>query len=370
MRLSHSKLSLLLNNPMEYYLSYRMGIIPKNDKPALSMGSAVHWGLEHNTDDLTEYFGHPEDYGHDQLLAEAMSHGYLFHKKQIFDELLKKNDGTELKLVQEMHELYIDAKLQSYAYLAPHVFVGIIDLLLLTEDGFILVDYKTSTNIPDWDSYLDQLYRYIFLLNSKFPEVPVLKIAIINLRKTRTRQTRGESNPSYLNRLKKEYEINDDSLVNWHIFDPNDLNKEFMNNYIHNLSRMADTAQLLDSNNMWFINYAATNSYGGSVYKDIIYHIPDCYVLYNIRDKIYNKYTKEVEEIRSCIPLDMKVVDETNILNKYETFEKEALNYEQSHKDIDKDELFKSLKKRYLCDNDLLEKYLSTYYFFKEQKEN
>ena len=89
MRLSHSKLSLLLNNPMEYYLSYRMGISPKFEKPALSIGSAVHWGIEHDTEDLTEYFGDKNDYGRDQLMAEAMVHGYRFHKKEIFDEVLE-----------------------------------------------------------------------------------------------------------------------------------------------------------------------------------------------------------------------------------------------------------------------------------------
>mgnify|MGYP002521812808 CR=1 FL=1 len=360
MKLSHSKLSLLLNNPMEYYLSYRMGITPKFEKPALSIGSATHWGIEHDTEDLTDYFGDRDNYGRDQLLAEAMVHGYRFHKNQIFDELLTDTDGSKMQLIQETHELFINGKLKSFKYPEPHIFVGIIDLLLLTDKGFIIVDYKTSSMIPDWDNYLDQLYRYIFLIESEFPGVPVKKIAIINLKKSRAKATRGENNTSFLNRLKKDYEINDDSSVNWHIFDPHDLDKKFIDLYIDNLSRMADTAQSIDINNMWFINWSSTNSYGGSVYKNIIYHVPDCYVLYNIKDEIYDEYSKEVKKIRDCKPIDMEVIDKSNILNKYSAFEANALSLFSVTENVDKDTLFTYLKKNFICDDDLLEKYWIT----------
>lgn len=371
MRLSHSKLNLLLGNPMEYFLCYKMGITPKVEKKALSIGSAVHWGIENNTEDLSSYFGSNFNYDRDSLMAEAMVHGYFYHKEQIFNELLTKKDGTKLELLQETHELFIDGKLKSFINNDPHIFVGIIDLLLLTNEGFIVVDYKTSTNIPNWDDYLEQLYRYIFLLKSEFPELPVIKIAIINLRKTRSRQLRGESDISFLRRLKKDYEINDDSFVNWHIFDPSDIDEKFMSLYIDNLSRMADTGQLIDTNNAWFINYASTNSYGGSVYKDIIYHTPDCYVLYNIKDEIWDKYENELKQIRDCKPIDMKIIDENNVLNKYEIFEKELnkLLTDDVNKVvinnfiINKEELFKILKQNYVCDDDLLEMYFDTYLY-------
>ena len=53
---SHSSLSKLLTNPAEYYLDYIAGIKPKQEKTALSLGSACHWGLEHGTSDLQEYY--------------------------------------------------------------------------------------------------------------------------------------------------------------------------------------------------------------------------------------------------------------------------------------------------------------------------
>ena len=341
MRLSHSKLSLILNNPMEYYLSYKLGITPKVEKVALSVGSAVHWGIEHNTEKLDEYFGDKYDYSRDQLLAEAMIHGYFKHKEQIFNELLTdETTGEKLELLEETHELFIDGKLKSFKSATPHIFVGIIDLLLLTNKGFIVVDYKTSSNIPNWDDYLDQLYRYIFLLKSEFPDIPVVKIAIINLRKTKIRQLKTENSTSFLRRMQMEYEINDESYVNWHIFNPKDLNEDFMNSYIQNLSRMADTAEVIDLENLWFINYGATNAYGGSVYKNIIYHVPDCYILYNIADTIYDKYTNEVKKMRDCKPIDMLVVDRNDVLNKYEQFETQCLAYFSVTNNTSKETLF------------------------------
>ena len=361
MRLSHSKLSLILSNPMEYFLSYKVGITPKVEKKALSIGSAVHWGIENNTEDLTGYFGDKLNYGRDQLMAEAMVHGYNHYKNKIFDELLTKKDGSKLQLIEEMHELFIDADLPSVRY-GQHTFVGIVDLLLLTNEGFIIVDYKTSTNVPNWDDYLEQLYRYIFLLKSKFPELPVIKIAIINLRKTRTKQTRGESNQSFLNRLRKDYEINDDSLVNWHIFNPNDLNKTFIDLYIANLSNMADAAELIDEHNMWYVNYGATNSYGGSVYKDIIYHTPDCYVLYNIKDTIWDKYTNEIKNIRPCRPIDMLVVDYQDVLNSYSEFER-LIKAEKIETVEDYQHLREFIKTHYKFDEELLNEYWDTYLY-------
>ena len=89
MKLSHSKLSTILSCPMTYYLSYIEGIQPIEEKAALAIGSAVHWGIEHNTEDLTEYYHSEESqYTREQLLSEAMVHGYFKHKEEIFNQKL------------------------------------------------------------------------------------------------------------------------------------------------------------------------------------------------------------------------------------------------------------------------------------------
>lgn len=361
MKLSHSKLNTILSCPASYFLNYIEGIQKKEGKPAFAIGSAVHWGIEHNTEDLTEYYGLEHNYGHDEILSEAMIHGYLKHKDELFEQVLTNKDGTKLELQEETHELYIDASLKSNKYVDPHQFVGIIDLLLLTDKGFIIIDYKTSTYTPNWDNYLDQIYRYIFLLRNKFPDVPIVKIGIINIRKTGIRQKKNENNEQFLNRLRLEYDINDDALVNYHEFRPEDLDQTLLNNYITNLSRMADMAQLIDSNGVFYINFSAANgTHGKSDYWDIFYHTPDCEYLYTIRDLIYtqNNDSWVSSEWRDCNKLDMMVLDQKNILNHYTDFKK-VYKSVITQDVVDAKVLIDYLDKNYSYDPKLISQYLT-----------
>lgn len=358
MRLSHSKLSCILSNPMEYMLSYIEGISPIQEKPALAIGSAVHWGIEHNTEDLSEYFESQEsEYTRDQLLAEAMVHGYFKHKDEIFDQILTQSDGSKLTLLNEYHELYVTGKLKSLKNENKvHDFVGIIDLLLLTDQGFIIIDYKTSSQTPDWNGYTEQLYKYMFLIQSEFPEVPILKIGIINLKKTMIRQKKTENWEQFLNRMKWEYELNDENYVVYHEFPAETIDKELFENYVKNLSKMADMADMIDSNHMWYINYGAANGfYGKSQFWDIYYHTPDAYLLYKISDKTFDEDGKLVD-YRPCVPIDMMVIDHDNVMNHYDKYSQvKTAVFGQSL--IDYNEFNDFLKKHYICDDSLLNTY-------------
>ena len=375
MKLSHSKLACILNCPMTYYLSYVCGISKKIEKPALAIGSAVHWGIEHNTEDLTDYFAKNgtcrsrDSYGRDQLLAEAMVHGYLKHKDEIFEKLLTYND-EKLELVDESHELYVTGKLNSsLKTIDHHDFVGIIDLLLLTNKGFVLIDYKTSSFEPDWNNYLDQIYRYIFMLKSEFPDIPVVKIGIVNIRKTGIRQKKNENNEEFFRRMKFEYDINDENYVNYHEYNPDDLNKDLIENYIQNLTVMADTAQTIVDNNLYYINYsAAIGQYGRSDYYDIFYKTPDAHVLYKISDHIYDEESNNIVESRDCVPIDMLMIEDCGfgkIVNKYERFKSLCNDFIVCHNFnvstmlvcdfLDGD--------NFIYDYGLIERYLQTYLF-------
>lgn len=358
MKLSHSKLSCILNCPMTYYLQYVVGISPKTPKTAFEIGTAVHWGIEHDTEDLSSQLS--KNLNQEKILAEAMVHGYLYHKNKIFNELLIDDETDTNQIIDEIHELNISAPLKSYVFNEPHQFVGIIDLLLYTDKGFIIIDYKTSSVVPDWNDYLDQLYRYIFLLRSEFPDIPVYKIGIINLRKTKLKRLKDENDISYSNRLKKEYEINDNNLINWHIFPCMSINKQHVDDYLTNLSRMADTAAMIDLNKLWYINFNAINDYGGSPYKDIFMHTPDSYVLYNIRDRVYDPLAQKILKSRSCKPIDVLVVDEKDVLNNYEQFKAQAIALFAVNSNTDKDILFEHIKKNFKTDDELLEQYWST----------
>lgn len=376
MKLSHSKLGCILDCPMTYYLKYKQGISLKVKKKALTIGSDVHWGIEHNTSDLQQHFIDEgtyiknTQYSREQVLAEAMVRNYLNRKDAIFDKILTDYEtGKKLDLLDEIHELSLIGKLKSYTQKDPHEFIGIIDLLLLTNKGFIIIDYKTSSSEPDWNDYLDQIYRYIFIIKSIYPDTPVYKIGIINLIKSKLTWRNGESESSFTRRLNYEYEI-DDSYLQYHEYEPSKLNQDKIDVYIKYLSHKADLANEIDMNNIYFINYdKAVTKYGKSDYFDIFYHTPSAYVLYNISDNIYDNTTKELISIRDCKPLDMLVIEKDNILNKYETFKIQALAYYSIKNTLDKDELFKDLKSRFIVDDDLLEQYWETLVYETSKKE-
>lgn len=353
MRLSHSKLGCILSNPMAYYLNYVQGISKKEEKTALYVGSAVHWGIEHNTEDLSEYFGQDfrtrDTYGKDQLLAESMVHGYMNKKDWLFDQMLTDpNTGEKLELIEENHELYLTGNLDSKKFPDGHPFVGIIDLLLLTNKGFIVCDYKTSTYMPDWNKYLEQVYRYIFLLRKNFPDVPVLKTCIINIRKAGIRQKKTENNSEFLNRLMWEYNLPDSDYVNYHEYTQAQIEPKLLDDYIENLGCMADVAYTIDSERMFYINYGdLEGTYGKSDYYELIYKIPDAYILYSISDYVY--VDGQFNERRDCVPIDMLVTDlHAKIMNKYSLYKEHIIENKESLDD-------------WIHDDSLIELYKETY---------
>ena len=368
MKLSHSKLSKILSCPMSYRLSYELGIGLKQTKPALEIGSAVHWGIEHDTCDLSKYFDNLS-YSKEHLLSEAMVSAYLNHKDEIFKQILRDpNDAsTQLTLVDELHELYMTANLKSnLSTINYHEFVGIIDLLLLTNKGFIVIDYKTSSFEPDWDGYLDQIYRYIYLLRSQFPNIPVVKIGIVNIRKSNIRQKKTENQDEFLNRLKFEYEANSQEYICYHEFSQNDIDERLLNDYILNLSTMSDMAQTIVDNKLFFINYSnAKSTYGKSDFYDIFYHTKDAYVLYNISDCVWDEDEQMFKDKRDCIELDMRCADKdyAKVLNKYDMFESFYIDFFKD-KDITLNtctNFIESLRESYYIDDNLIQKYMQTY---------
>ena len=370
MKWSHSKLSCILSCPMTYYLSYVQGISQKVEKPALAIGSAVHWGIEHNTEDLTDYFNQSfrtsNAYSKDQLLAEAMVHGYLKHKDEIFDKILTDKDGSKATLLDETHELYVTGKVQSKHENLVYDFVGIVDLLLLTDKGFIVIDYKTSSYEPDWTQYLEQIYRYIMLIQSNFPDVPIYKIGIINIRKTSIRQKKSETEFEFLQRMKFEYEVNDEAYVNYHEYDVQDLDMTVVHDYIENLSTMCDVGYTIDKNKLWYINYGATkNQYGRSPFYDIIYKTPGAETLYNISDTIWDEDASTMLTSRDCVDIDMQVIDlNKRILNKFSIFKEEWLKFSPNNilgfSDDIRNSFFNTINKIYITNQKLLEGYWIT----------
>lgn len=333
MHLSHSGLQLLLTCPASYFLSKKQGISLKKEAKALQVGSAFHWGCEHNTEDLKGYLDEIDpfqnlynDFTKEVALATGMVHGYLKKKDSIYKQILKSYEGEDLTLVEEFHELDLLCDLPSLRFEKNHEFHGIIDLLILTDKGWIILDYKTSSMRPDFDKYLDQVLRYCWMVEQKFPEMPIYKVGIINVRKTGIKQRQGENEENYAMRIKREYDFDDCDMIEYHEFKPDDFEKSKMDLYIKNLSRMADFAQEIEDKNFWFINYGnAVSVYGKSEFWDLFYKTPDCKYLYKVYDPMFNTDLGEMSNYRDATDLDINSLEVLNPLNHYETF-KEAFN--------------------------------------------
>lgn len=333
MHLSHSGLQLLLTCPASYFLSKKQGISLKKEAKALQVGSAFHWGCEHNTEDLKGYLDEIDpfqnlynDFTKEVALATGMVHGYLKKKDSIYKQILKSYEGEDLTLVEEFHELDLLCDLPSLRFEKNHEFHGIIDLLMLTDKGWIILDYKTSSMRPDFDKYLDQVLRYCWMVEQKFPEMPIYKVGIINVRKTGIKQRQGENEQNYAMRIKREYDFDDCDMIEYHEFKPDDFEKSKMDLYIKNLSRMADFAQEIEDKNFWFINYGnAVSVYGKSEFWDLFYKTPDCKYLYKVYDPMFNTDLGEMSNYRDATDLDINSLEVLNPLNHYETF-KEAFN--------------------------------------------
>ena len=364
---SHSKLATILSCPMSYYLNYIQGIQPKKTKPAFEIGSAVHWGIEHNTYDLRQYYIEEgtlgEEFTQEQLLAQAMDYFYLSFKDSIYGMILCDNKtGERYNIIEEKHEGFMTAKLDSYIdELEPHNFLGIVDLLFRTDKGFIIIDFKTSSAEPDWSTYLEQLYRYIYLVKSRYPDVPIVKIGIVNIRKAQIYKRKDTPSQDYFNTLCNEYFTRPEQYLDYHEFPAETINEKFMDEYIKNLSRMVDTAYTIDKNAAWYINFAeAEGKYGKSDYYDIFYKTKNAYKKYKIKDKVWSEEKQSLVKCRDCIPLDMEVIDNKKIVNHYSDY----IKLEQEHPD----NFAEWLKENYTIDDKLIQLYELTKFKIKEKK--
>lgn len=353
---SNSSLNEILNNPISYYLSHKQHIKRKETKPALNIGSMFHWLLENGTEDLTQYLCETKNEFNnvdEQVMATGMAHLYFLCKDRIFKELL-----GEAKLIDEQRELELHIKEDSLNIKDfKHEFVGIIDLLLLTDKGFIIVDYKTSVQKPDIEKYQEQVIRYYILLNQLFPDVPVYKVGIINVRKCSIRRKVNESDVSFRKRINGEYNVDDGEYLDLFVYTEDEINKEVVKDYETNLKKELDMAYNIESNNNWFINYGALQTqYGKSDYYEICKGIKDCQYLYKINDYIFDEDEDNFITERDCNEEDMLVIKKENIINHYNDF-KEL--YEDSK--MNEKKFIDFIKSKFIINDDLMKIYFKTY---------
>lgn len=369
---SHSRVNLILKCPASYYLNYVEKIKPKYSKPAFTIGEAVHSGLEKSNSNLEEFFKKDNiykagEYDDNKWLSEAMVEGYLNLKDKILEQILFDVESNKtLELIEDYHELEISADIHSDKYVIPHRFMGIIDWLILTEKGFIVIDYKTSSKEPQWESHLNQVYRYCYLVNQCFPELPVYKIAIINIKKSFIKRKANENAQSFYDRLLKEYSINE-GLITYHVYETSKLDKDKIDFYIENLKNTLDFAQSILNNRQFFINYEnIIDTYGNSEYYDIFCETDGNHFLYTITDYVYDEESDVFIHKRDCVDIDMITLWHNNVLNKYKVFEEEYKNYLSNIDPVANFghivENFEAyIKEKYIVNEKLLEQYFKTF---------
>lgn len=356
---SHSKINLLLEDMFSYFLNYKIRVEPLQKQKALLIGEAVHYALENKNSDLTQFFKdngsfeQKNTYSEEQVLSESLASTYLEKEEEIQKKIL-----GDAKIIEIYKELEIKVKMKK----SDNEFLGIIDLLFLTDKGFIIVDYKTTSKTPNYDDYLEQLYRYCMLLNYKFPEISIYKIAIISLRKSSLRRKMNEDIESFKRRMILDYKERSDEYIDYHIFegeiDKRIFNDQVLDQYKDNMENLIKTCEKLDDSNIYPIVYKnAITIYGKSTYYDFIYWNEESIrTNFIIKDHIYNEYLDEFVDQRTINDLDLEIIKNKKLDKKYiikfNTFKEiwEELKFDK-----------KLLTKKYKIDKNLLEIYILTY---------
>lgn len=356
---SHSKINLLLEDMFSYFLNYEIGVKPLQKQKALLVGEAVHYALENKNADLTQFFKEngsfeqQNTYSEEQVLSESLASTYLEKEEEIQKKIL-----GDAKIIEIYKELEIKVKMKK----SDNEFLGIIDLLFLTDKGFIIVDYKTTSRTPNYDDYLEQLYRYCMLLNYKFPEIPVYKIAIISLKKSSLRRKTNEDIESFKRRMILDYKERADEYIDYHVFegeiDKRIFNDVVLDQYKDNIEYLIKTCEKLAKSDVYPIVYKnAITVYGKSTYYDFIYWNEESVKTnFIIKDNIYDKDLDSFVSQRSINDLDLELIKSKKVDKKYiikfDQFKEiwEELNFNK-----------KLLIKKYKIDKKLLDIYVLTY---------
>ncbi len=201
--ISASKISLFLNCPRKYELTYEFGYgelvklfqddiglefnLREESKNISSniLGSLLHTFLERNTplDQL--------EFEVDKVMAKEEDGSILpdHQKKNLFAELkqvLGSFYKSELfKRINSYRNFYNER--EYYKRENDYYLYGIIDKLLIEDDKLIIVDYKSDkvndANIKEKsETYFNQLLFYSYILLNEFPTIPKFELMIIYLR--------------------------------------------------------------------------------------------------------------------------------------------------------------------------------------------
>ena len=204
--ISASKISLFLNCPRKYELTYEFGygeliksfkaendfeLNYKEDTDSISsntLGTVLHAFLKNDTStvELNNEF---------DKIVRSEDLGYIIDTEEK-DKILKES----FKILNNFYETENYARIKKYPqffneiefYKREHDYFlyGIVDKLILNDNNIIIIDYKSDIvndeNIDEKiETYLNQLMFYAYIISSKYPNAISFDLMILFLRDDR-----------------------------------------------------------------------------------------------------------------------------------------------------------------------------------------
>lgn len=204
--LTYSRIKARKNCPMAEHLRYDLQLVPKNKRESLSIGSAVHLGLEtEDIDKAVDYFKNvlPADQAEADALeinratVRAMLIGY-FQKFGCWPKDARREQQFDIPIVNPE----TGAKSKTFRL------QGKIDAIVAIDGQYWIVEYKTAGQINQ--GYFerleldDQITTYMYAVRKAFG-IQAAGVIYRVLKKPSIRQTKKESLEQFCQRLEADY---------------------------------------------------------------------------------------------------------------------------------------------------------------------
>lgn len=200
---THSRIKARMNCPMLEHLRYQEELTPIRRKESLSIGTAVHkgieeWSVEAALATFDEYTPYDQSDADDLEIAKATVEGMLRGYMSRYEPFKDHTPETEFQF---------PVLLENGRKSRKHYLAGKIDDIVHRKDGDWVVEYKTAGQLTG--SYFDRLYvdEQITMYCYALKRLGMNPVGVIYrvIRKPTIRPRKGESMAQYTQRLTQDH---------------------------------------------------------------------------------------------------------------------------------------------------------------------
>lgn len=200
---THSRIKARMNCPMLEHLRYSEELVPIRRKEALTVGTAVHkgietWSVEKALATFDEIIPADQAEADDLEIAKATVEGMLTGYFRRFEPFADHTPEKEFEI-----PLLLDIGKKS----RKHYLAGKIDDIVHRKDGDWVVEYKTASQLTG--AYFDRLYvdEQITMYCYALKRLGMNPVGVIYrvIRKPTIRPRKGESVAQYTQRVTQDY---------------------------------------------------------------------------------------------------------------------------------------------------------------------